>query len=65
VAEVRGYADTKPRVLGNPLAPANRRISILLPFSDTPERAGNAEALATSKRDSLVSNIAQPLRKAY
>jgi chemotaxis protein MotB len=33
VSEVRGYADTKPRVAENPMAPENRRISVLLPFS--------------------------------
>ena len=65
VAEVRGYADTKPRVLDDPRAPANRRISILRPFSETPESAGNAEALAASKRDSMVTNIAQPIKKGY
>ena len=33
VSEVRGYADTRPRVPEDPLAPENRRISVLLPFS--------------------------------
>jgi chemotaxis protein MotB len=33
VSEVRGYADTKPRVVENPMAAENRRISVLLPFS--------------------------------
>ena len=65
VAEVRGYADTQPRVPGDPMAPANRRISILLPYSETPESAPNAEALATGKRDSLVNNIAAPLKKSF
>ncbi|MCE2901254.1 MAG: flagellar motor protein MotB [Gemmatimonas sp.] len=60
VLEVRGYADTKPRVFDDPLAAANRRISILLPFTNVPESAPNAEALAAAKQDSLVSNIAQP-----
>ncbi|HEY8484271.1 MAG TPA: flagellar motor protein MotB [Longimicrobiales bacterium] len=35
IAEVRGYADRMPRVPGNPLHPANRRITILLPFRDS------------------------------
>ena len=65
VVEVRGYADTKPRVLNDPMAPANRRISILLPFTNTPETAPNAEALAKGIQDSLVNTIAQPLRKGY
>jgi len=59
VVEVRGYADTKPRIPADPLAPANRRISILLPFSRPPGDA-NAEDLATNKRDSLVYNIGRP-----
>ncbi|WP_396223706.1 flagellar motor protein MotB [Gemmatimonas sp.] len=65
VAEVRGYADTHPRVPGDPMAPANRRISILLPYSETPESAPNAEALAAGKRDSLVNNLSAPLKKAF
>ena len=54
-----GYADTKPRIPADPRAPANRRISILLPFSRPPGDA-NAEELATNKRDSLVYNIGRP-----
>ena len=65
VAEVRGYADTKPRVPDDPMAASNRRISILLPYTNVPESAGNAEALATSKRDSLVGDIATPLKRNY
>ncbi|MBL0941002.1 MAG: OmpA family protein [Gemmatimonadaceae bacterium] len=65
VVEVRGYADTKPRVLNDPMAPANRRISILLPFTNAPETAPNAEALAKGIQDSLVNSISQPLRKGY
>jgi len=55
VREVRGYADTQLRVPGDPLAPANRRISILLPFSEDPTegKVANAESLAVSKRDEL------------
>ena len=33
IVEVRGYADTKPRLPDDPMAAGNRRISILLPFS--------------------------------
>jgi chemotaxis protein MotB len=33
VAEVRGLADREPRVAGDPYAPANRRITIFLPYS--------------------------------
>ena len=56
VREERGYADTKPRVPGDPMAPANRRISILLPFSTVPD-ATTADQVATSKRDSLVQAL--------
>jgi chemotaxis protein MotB len=65
IAEVRGYADTRPRVPDDPMAPANRRISILLPFSETPESAPNAEALAAAKSDSLVQNLSTPLKKSF
>jgi hypothetical protein len=34
VREVRGHADRAQRVAANPLDPANRRVSILLPFSE-------------------------------
>jgi chemotaxis protein MotB len=34
VIEVRGHADRELRNPGNPLDPANRRVSILLPFKD-------------------------------
>jgi chemotaxis protein MotB len=61
VLEVRGYADTKPRVVDDPMAAANRRISILLPFTNVPESAPNAEALAAAKKDSLIGNITQSL----
>jgi len=63
VLEVRGYADTKPRVVDDPMAAANRRISILLPFTNVPDNAPNAEALAAAKTDSLVNSLAQPLQR--
>ena len=59
--EVRGYADTKPRVLDDPMAAANRRISILLPYTQVNAKDASAEELATNKRDSLISNIGKPL----
>ncbi len=61
VVEVRGYADTKPRIANDPKSPANRRISILLPYSQVTAGETNATDLATSKRDSLVANIGKPL----
>ena len=61
IIEVRGYADTHPRVLGDPLAAANRRISILLPYSQVNATDASAEDMAVTKRDSLVSHIGKPL----
>ncbi len=61
IVEVRGLADTKPRVPEDPMAAANRRISILLPFSRVSAGDGNADDLAVNKRDSLISNIAKPM----
>ena len=61
IFEVRGYADTKPRVSNDPLAAANRRVSILLPFSIAPEGTGSAESMAAGKHDSIVSGIARPM----
>ena len=57
ITEVRGYADTQPRLLEDPMSPANRRISIMLPFSRPPDGAGDAESLAAAKRDSLIARM--------
>jgi chemotaxis protein MotB len=66
VQEVRGLGATQLRVPNDPMAAANRRISILLPYSNVPEPAGaNAEDLAAKKQDSLVSQITQPIRRNY
>ncbi len=61
IVGVNGLADTRPRVPSDPLAAANRRISILLPFSTVPNDDTNAEDMATTKRDSLVSSISKSL----
>jgi chemotaxis protein MotB len=55
VRGVRGYADTQLRVPGDPMASANRRITILLPFSEDPAegKVASAESLAVQKRDEL------------
>lgn len=37
LAEVRGYADRRLRDPSDPTAPANRRISLLLPFTNMPD----------------------------
>ncbi|MCU0622903.1 MAG: OmpA family protein [Gemmatimonadaceae bacterium] len=39
ISEVRGYADKRLRVPEDPLAPQNRRISLLLPFTQVPDPA--------------------------
>ncbi|MBP6772010.1 MAG: OmpA family protein [Gemmatimonadaceae bacterium] len=62
IIEVRGLANTHLRVPDEPLSPANRRISILLPYSRvTGGEGATAEDVATGKRDSLVANIGKPL----
>jgi chemotaxis protein MotB len=46
LVEVRGYADRRLRIPDNPTSPANRRISLLLPFTDVPDtipEGGGAE----------------------
>lgn len=65
IREVRGYADTKPRVLNDPMAAANRRISILIPFTNAPESAGSSEQLSINKRDSVVNSISEPIKRNY
>lgn len=66
VQEVRGLGATQPRVLNDPMASANRRISILLPYTNVPDAASvNAESLAVSKQDSMVGAITQPMRRNY
>ena len=63
IREVRGYSDTKLRVPDNPVAPANRRISILLPYSDVPDAvSATADELVSTKRDSLVESIRRTSR---
>ena len=59
IVEVRGYAATKPRIVNDPLSAANRRISILLPFSVVPDGAADASTMAQYKADSMRANIAK------
>jgi len=61
IVGVNGLADTRPRIPADPLAAANRRISILLPFSEVPNDDTNATDMAATKRDSLVSSIGKTL----
>ncbi len=58
IREVRGYAATRLRIPDDPTAPANRRISILLPYSDVPD-VMSAETVAASLHDSLVESLKQ------
>ena len=59
IIEVRGYAATKPRIWDDPLSAANRRISILLPFSVTPDGAADAASMAQYKTDSMYASLAK------
>ncbi|MBL0173492.1 MAG: OmpA family protein [Gemmatimonadaceae bacterium] len=61
VVGVTGLADTHPRVPDDPMASANRRISILLPYSRVNASDASAEDMAATKRDSLIANIGKPL----
>jgi chemotaxis protein MotB len=62
VVEVRGLADRQPRVPNDPLAAANRRISILLPYSNL----GDDGAAPTTYAEPLApaAAAAQPTRTA-
>lgn len=58
LAEVRAYADTHLRVPADPTAAANRRISILLPFStNVPDGDGTAEGVAEVVKDSIMKGF--------
>ena len=57
VVEIRGLADRHLRVPDHPLAPANRRISILLPFRTPPAAGGDDSA-----PDSLTRPDIRPVR---
>jgi chemotaxis protein MotB len=48
VSQVRGYADQKLRVPGNPLDPSNRRISLIVEYltADSPPVPANGKAAA-------------------
>lgn len=59
IIEVRGYAATMPRVPSDRFAPANRRISVLLPFSVPPDGASDAASMAQFKTDSMRAYIAK------
>jgi len=59
IVEVRGYAATKPRITDDPLSAANRRISILLPFSVAPDGAADAASMAQYKADSMHASLAK------
>ncbi len=48
LVEVRGYADKRLRVPYDPTSPANRRISLLLPFTDIPDVVESSGAGAPS-----------------
>ncbi|MCU0648086.1 MAG: OmpA family protein [Gemmatimonadaceae bacterium] len=60
ITEVRGYAATRPRVPTDPLAAANRRISVLLPFTQVPQPVEDAKSLPdAAARDQYETEIAR------
>jgi chemotaxis protein MotB len=62
IIEVVGYGATKLRDPANPTAAANRRISILLPFSTkVPDGDGSPESVANGVRDSILAGFAPKL----
>lgn len=58
LVEIRGLADKQLRIPTEPTAAANRRISILLPFSkDVPAGDGTSEGLADVVKDSIMNGF--------
>ena len=58
LVEIRGLADTQLRIPTEPTAAANRRISILLPFSkDVPAGDGTSDGLADVVKDSIMNGF--------
>jgi chemotaxis protein MotB len=54
ITEVRGYAATRLRVATDPMAAANRRISLLLPFTQVPEAVEAPKTIADAAyRDAM------------
>lgn len=56
VHEVRGMADTRPRVVNDPFAPQNRRITLVLPFSN----AATADLSAPKPPAAAAASVARP-----
>jgi len=59
IEEVRGYADTRPRVTNDPMAPANRRISILLPYT-SPQGASDDDPPTPAPGSAAVAPVRPP-----
>ncbi len=58
LVEIRGLADKQLRVPSDPTAAANRRISILLPFSkDVPDVEASADGVANAVKDSILKGF--------
>ncbi|MGV3710790.1 MAG: flagellar motor protein MotB [Gemmatimonas sp.] len=58
LTEIRGLADTQLRVPTDPTAAANRRISILLPFSaNVPDTEASSEGVANAVKDSILKGF--------
>lgn len=61
LTEIRGLADKELRVPTDPTSAANRRTSILLPFSkDVPDNEASAEGVATAVKDSIMKGFLSP-----
>jgi len=56
VAQVRGFADQRPRVKGDAADPANRRISLIVQYLDTPGDDAGAKALGGSDESAGTSS---------
>ncbi len=55
--EVRGYADRDPKIRENPLDPRNRRISILLPFSEPIDLSDGSRIVPTESAAGSVTVV--------
>jgi chemotaxis protein MotB len=62
IVGVTGYAATKLRLPDDPTNAANRRISLLLPFStNVPAGDGTSDGVANAMKDSIMSGFADKL----
>jgi len=60
VEEVRGFADMEPRVHGDPLDPANRRISLIVKYLEKPPGGNDDESGAAASGSSAGTDGEKP-----